>query len=72
MQPKCPLGYAHQDDQDTLAHDVAMKLSVPEQFKRRGEGGGLRRRPKSAPELPSITLDAWPKTAENQFSVIGE
>ena len=28
------LGYAHQDDQDRLAHDVAMKLSVSE---RRGQ-----------------------------------
>jgi len=30
------LGYAHQDDQDTLAHDVAMKLSVWDRPGRRG------------------------------------
>lgn len=30
------LGYAHQDDQDTLAHDVALKLSVWDRPGRRG------------------------------------
>ena len=39
------LGYAHQDDQDTLAHDVALKLSVWD----RPGGQGLHERLASQP-----------------------
>lgn len=34
------LGYAHQDDQDALAHDVAMKMSVWDPRSPRGHPGG--------------------------------